>query len=323
MITGEPMPVKKEAGDSVVAGTINTNGSFVFKATKVGSETMLAHIVKMVEGAQGSRAPIQALADKISGVFVPIVLVIAFVALGAWLAIGTQILGFSQALSFGLVSFVGILVIACPCALGLATPTAIIVGVGKGAREGILVKDAATLEKLHKVNVVVMDKTGTITKGKPELVSLNNLSLNQDSSLGRASLHGGISQKSDAEIIAILASLENKSEHPIAHAVVSYAKEKNITLLSVEKFEMVKGKGITGVVGGVEYRVGSAKFAGEFGASIPRSDLENSGLRSDLGMQLEKDTVEGKTPVILVAGNTVLAVAMISHHIKPKTPSIL
>src|SRR3989339_713172 len=141
MITGEPMPVKKEAGDSVVAGTINTSGSFTFKAMKVGSETMLAPLVKMVEEAQGSKAPIQALADKISGVFVPIVLVIAFVALGAWLAIGTQYLGFSQALSFGLVSFVGILVIACPCALGLATPTAVIVGVGKGAREGILIKD--------------------------------------------------------------------------------------------------------------------------------------------------------------------------------------
>src|SRR3989338_407180 len=167
MKTGEPMPVKKEAGDSVVAGTLNTSGAFTFKATKVGYETMLAPIVKMGEEAQGRRAPIQALADKISSVFVPIVLVIAFVSLGAWLVIGSQYLGFPQALSFGLVSFVGVLVIACPCALGLATPTAIIVGVGKGAREGILVKDAATLEKLHKVNTVVVDKTGTLTLGKP------------------------------------------------------------------------------------------------------------------------------------------------------------
>src|SRR3989344_3548768 len=223
MITGEPMPVKKEAGDSVVAGTINTSGSFTFKATKVGSETMLAHIVKMVEEAQGSRAPIQALADKISGVFVPIVLVIAFVALGAWLAIGSQYLGFSQALSFGLVSFVGILVIACPCALGLATPTAIIVGVGKGAREGILVKDAATLEKLHKVNVVVMDKTGTITRGKPEVVSVT-----------------------DEKSFGILASLEAKSEHPIAHAVLLYAKSHGIEFTPVSKFESIKGKGVKG-----------------------------------------------------------------------------
>ncbi|MCR4281339.1 MAG: heavy metal translocating P-type ATPase, partial [Candidatus Kaiserbacteria bacterium] len=290
MITGEPMPVKKAAGDTVVAGTLNTSGSFTFKATKVGSETMLAHIVKMVQEAQGSRAPIQALADKISGVFVPVVLVIAFLSLGLWLAVGSQYLGFSQALSFGLVSFVGILVIACPCALGLATPTAIIVGVGKGAREGILVKDAATLEKLHKVSVVIMDKTGTITRGKPELVSLKNMS-----------------QKSDVEIIAILASLENKSEHPIAHAVVSYAKDKGVALLPVEKFEMVKGKGIAGVVDGVKYFLGS-----------PRSDLGNPDLRSDLYKSLEKDTSEGKTPVALVSGNAVLAVAMIADQIKPE-----
>src|SRR3989344_3963589 len=159
MVTGEPMPVQKKIGDAVVSGTINTSGSFIFETTKIGSETLLAQIVKMVEDAQGSKAPIQALADKISAVFVPIVLVIAFLSAKAWIIVGSQYLGFSQALSFGLVSFVGILVIACPCALGLATPTAIIVGVGKGAKEGILIKDAATLEKLHKVNTVVVDKT--------------------------------------------------------------------------------------------------------------------------------------------------------------------
>ena len=286
MITGEPMPVKKTVGDAVVAGTLNTSGTFTFKATKVGSETMLAHIVKMVEEAQGSRAPIQALADKISSVFVPIVLVIAFLALATWLIIGSQYLGFPQALSFGLVSFVGILVIACPCALGLATPTAIIVGVGKGAREGILVKDAATLEKLHKVRVIIMDKTGTITRGKPELTSLKNLS-----------------EKSDTEIIAVLASLENKSEHPIAHAVVNYAKEKDIALLPVEQFEIIKGKGLGGTVGGVEYRVGSEKLARELGAEFG---------------SLEKDTREGKTPVILAVNGKALAVVMVADQVKPE-----
>lgn len=286
MVTGEPMPVKKVIGDSVVAGTINTSGSFIFKATKVGSETMLARIVKMVEEAQGSRAPIQKLADKISSVFVPIVLALSFVALGTWLIIGSQYLGFAQALSFGLVSFVGILVIACPCALGLATPTAIIVGVGKGAKEGILIKDANTLEKLHKVDVIVVDKTGTITRGKPELVSLKNLS-----------------DKSDADIISIFASLENKSEHPIAHTVVSYAKEKNISLLPVERFEMIKGKGIVGTVGGMQYHIGSAKLAGERAAPFA---------------SLEKDTREGKTPVILAANGRVLAVAMVADAIKPE-----
>lgn len=286
MVTGEPMPVKKVAGDSIVAGTINTSGSFTFKATKVGSETMLAHIVKMVEEAQGSKAPIQALADKISSVFVPIVLVIAFTTLLVWVGVGSSYLGFAQALSFGLVSFVGILVIACPCALGLATPTAIIVGVGKGAREGILIKDASTLEKLHKVTTVVVDKTGTLTRGKPELVSLKNFS-----------------DKSDNDIVAILASLDNKSEHPISHAVVSYAKEKNVALLPVEQFEMIKGKGLTGVIGGVQYHIGSATLAKELGAKLE---------------SLEQDTKEGKTPVVLVANGQMLALAMVADAIKPE-----
>ncbi|MDD3663000.1 MAG: heavy metal translocating P-type ATPase, partial [Candidatus Pacebacteria bacterium] len=183
MVTGEPMPTQKKVGDTVLSGTINTKGSFIFKATKVGSETLLAQIIRMVEDAQGSKAPIQALADKISAIFVPIVLVIAFLTLGTWLLVGSQYMEFSQALSFGLVSFVGVLVIACPCALGLATPTAIIVGVGKGAKEGILIKDAATLEKLHKVNAVVVDKTGTITKGKPTLVDIQNFSDYKDNEL--------------------------------------------------------------------------------------------------------------------------------------------
>ncbi len=242
MITGEPMPVEKKTNDAVSAGTINTTGSFTFKATKVGRETLLAHIIKMVEEAQGSRAPIQALADKISAVFVPIVIALSFFALAAWLIVGTGYFGFAQALSYGLVSFVGILVIACPCALGLATPTAIIVGVGKGAKEGILIKDAATLEKLHKVDTVVVDKTGTITKGKPELTSV-----------------------SDESIIPVLASLENKSEHPIAHAIVEYAKKKKITLLPVSQFEIIKGKGLKGIVENTEYFAGNAKLMADIG----------------------------------------------------------
>ncbi|MBU6388740.1 heavy metal translocating P-type ATPase [Patescibacteria group bacterium] len=286
MVSGEPVPVEKHAGDAVVAGTLNTTGSFTFKATKVGSETLLAHIIKMVEDAQGSRAPIQALADKISSVFVPVVLAIAFGALGLWLFIGAGPLGFAEALSYGLVSFVGVLVIACPCALGLATPTAIIVGVGKGAKEGILIKDASTLEMLHKVTTVVVDKTGTITKGKPELISFKNLS-----------------DRSDTDLIAVLASIDNKSDHPISHAVVSYAQEKHITLLPVEGFEAIKGKGLVGTVGGVKYHVGSARLATELGASFE---------------SIEKDTAEGKTPVFLIAGGKALAVAMVADAIKPE-----
>ena len=286
MVTGEPMPAQKKIGDSVVSGTINTSGSFTFRATKVGSETLLAQIIKMVEDAEGSKAPIQALADKISSVFVPIVLVVAFLALGAWLIIGSSYLGFSQALSFGLVSFVGILVIACPCALGLATPTAIIVGVGQGAKEGILVKDAATLEKLHKVDTVVVDKTGTITRGKPTLVDIQNLS-----------------SLKDEELVSILASLEKKSEHPIAQAIVNYAKEKNISGAEISGFESIQGRGLKGTIGTTEYFVGNAKLVNDLGISFDPANLNEF-------------TSQGKTPVILATKDKVLGFVMVADEIK-------
>ena len=289
MVTGEPMPAQKKIGDSVVSGTINTSGSFTFKATKVGSETLLAQIIKMVEDAQGSKAPIQALADKISSIFVPIVLVIAFLTLGVWLIIGSQYLGFSQALSFGLVSFVGILVIACPCALGLATPTAIIVGVGKGAKEGILIKDAATLEKLHKVDTVIVDKTGTITIGKPTLVDIQNLS----------------DLKND-ELVSIIASLEKKSEHPIAHAIVNYAQEKSIPVSETSDFEGIQGKGLKGKIHGTEYFVGNAKLVSDLQISFD-------------GSKLHEFTSQGKTPVILATREKVLGFVMVADEIKPES----
>ena len=289
MITGEPMPVQKKIGDGVVAGTMNTSGSFIFKATKVGSETLLAQIIKMVEEAQGSRAPIQALADKISAIFVPIVLVIAFVSLGAWILIGSSSLGFAQALSYGLMSFVGVLVIACPCALGLATPTAIIVGVGKGAKEGILIKDAATLEKLHKVDTVIVDKTGTITKGKPTLVDIRNDSGN-----------------SLEEFISLIATLESKSEHPIAHAIVNYAKENNIEINSVTDFNTIEGKGLKGKINNIEYFVGNAKLVEDL-----KLDFDKS--------QLEQYTQEGKTPVIVANQNEVLGFVMVADEVKEES----
>ena len=279
MVTGEPMPAPKKAGDNVVAATINTSGSFTFQATKVGSETLLAHIIKMVEEAQGSKAPIQALADKISSVFVPIVLIIAFLSLGAWLF-------FTGSVSLALTSFVGILVIACPCALGLATPTAIIVGVGKGAREGILIKDAATLEKLHKVDTVIVDKTGTITIGKPTLVDIQNLS-----------------NLKDDELISIIASLEKKSEHPIAQAIINYAKEKNIKIENISNFEGLKGKGLKGSVNNKEYFVGNVKLAQDLGVSFDVS-------------KIEQFTLQGKTPVILSTKEKVLGFIMVADEIK-------
>ncbi|MFA5999884.1 MAG: heavy metal translocating P-type ATPase [Candidatus Paceibacterota bacterium] len=286
MVTGEPMPEQKKVGDLVVSGTMNTSGSFTFKATKVGSETLLSQIIKMVEDAQGSKAPIQALADKISSIFVPVVLVVAFTTLLVWLLVGSRYLGFSQALSFGLTSFVGILVIACPCALGLATPTAIIVGVGKGAKEGILVKDAATLEKLHKVDTVIVDKTGTITIGKPTLVDIQNFS--------------GLK---DDEFISILASLEKKSEHPIALAVINYAVDKNIKTKEISNFENLEGRGIQGIIDGVNYFVGNVKLAQE------------RNLNLDI-TKIEQYTAQGKTPVILTTSDKVLGFVMVSDEIK-------
>ncbi len=289
MITGEPMPVQKKINDSVVAGTLNTSGSFIFKATKIGSETFLAHIIKMVKDAQGSKAPIQAMADKISAVFVPIVMVIAFLSLALWLIFGVSSLGFSQALSYGLLSFVGVLVIACPCALGLATPTAIIVGVGKGAKEGILIKDAATLEKLHKVNTIVVDKTGTITKGKPALVDIKVLS-----------------DISEEKLISILASLEKKSEHPLANAVVNYAASKNISLMEVKDFQAIQGKGIQGSIDGIEYFIGSPNLISEM-----KIDFDSN--------VLNEFTSQGKTPVLIFSKDNVLGYVMIADEVKEES----
>lgn len=231
MVTGEPMPVNKKEGDTVVAGTINTSGSFFFKATKIGSETLLSNIIRMVEEAQGSKAPIQALADKISSIFVPVVLVIAFVSLLLWVIFGT--------FPMGLTSFVAVLVIACPCALGLATPTAIIVGVGKGAREGILVKDAATLEKLYKVEAIVVDKTGTLTIGKPTVTFATS-----------------------DETIALAASLDINSEHPIAVAIVSEARKRGLEIKKVSDYKRIPGVGGEAILEGDKVSVGHK--GGEF-----------------------------------------------------------
>ncbi len=234
MITGESIPVDKNVGDSVIGATINKQGSFKFQATKIGSDTLLAQIIRMVEDAQGSKAPIQELADKISGIFVPVVLGIAFVSLFLWLLIGIPVLGQSVAISYGILSFVGVFVIACPCALGLATPTAIIVGVGKGAEHGILIKDAESLEVLSKVNTVVLDKTGTITKGKPEVTDVVVINPNFK----------------EEEIIKLAGSVEKMSEHPLAQAIADYASSKNISFLPVKDFTALEGVGVKAVSDG-------------------------------------------------------------------------
>lgn len=281
MVTGEPVPEEKNVGDTVVSGTLNTNGAFTFKATKVGSETFLSTIIAMVQNAQGSKAPIQGLADKVSAVFVPVVLVIAVVTLILWLAIGTPLIGFSQALSFGLVCFIGILVIACPCALGLATPTAIIVGVGRGANEGILIKDAANLEKLATVQTIALDKTGTITAGKPEVVT-----------------------PGDDDSMAILAALEKNSEHPLAHAILTYAEHKKLTLPTVTEFTSHKGKGVEGKINGTTYIAGNVTFIQERGISFDITSIE-------------KETMKGHTPILVATNQKMLAAVMVADVIKP------
>lgn len=286
MITGEPMPVDKTVSDLVIGSTLNKQGTFKFKATKIGQDTLLSQIVKMVADAQGSKAPIQNLADKISAIFVPTVLVLAVITLIVWLSVGSMYLPFNKAVSLGLLSFIGILVIACPCALGLATPTAIIVGTGKGAENGILVKNAEGLELLSKVNVIVTDKTGTITKGTPEVTDIISLS-NLDK----------------IQIIQIMASLEENSEHPLAHAVVERAKVENINLSKITDFMVIEGKGISGKLDGIKYYAGNTKLMDDLNITYSPKEIDSL-------------TEQGKTPAFLANEKEILGVIGLADTLK-------
>lgn len=283
MITGESIPTDKKAGDVVIGATINKQGSFVFEATKVGQDTMLAQIITMVEDAQGSKAPIQAMADKISSIFLPVVLGVATVSLLAWIFIGGSFIGSQLALSYGILSFVGVLVIACPCALGLATPTAIIVGVGKGAEHGILIKDAESLELLSKVNTIVFDKTGTITKGTPEVTDVIILSGNYD----------------EATIISYAASVEKLSEHPLGEAIVKSALSKDISLLPVENFIALEGVGITG---NIAHHI----------ISIHKPEKNNNDQR------IQSLQEEGKTVIVVEIDNQKVGLIALADTLKDK-----
>ncbi|MBP6866227.1 MAG: cadmium-translocating P-type ATPase [Candidatus Pacebacteria bacterium] len=285
MITGEPIPVDKKTGDFVVGATINKQGNFKFKATKIGSDTVLAQIIKMVEDAQGSKAPIQAMADKISSVFVPIVLGIAVLTLLLWLTVGTSALGFSTALSYGILSFVGVLVIACPCALGLATPTAIIVGVGKGAEHGILIRNAEALEKLSHVDTVVLDKTGTITKGKPGVTDIISLDTTW----------------AEADILRVSASVEKLSEHPLADAVVIKANEQKISLETVTNFQALEGVGVEGMIGNNHIAIHK-----------PSKDVSITGNIKELQEQ-------GKTVVIIEVDKKQIGLIALSDTLKEES----
>lgn len=243
MVTGEPMPVTKEVGAKVIGATINQTGSFVMKALHVGSDTMLARIIKMVSDAQRSRAPIQRLADKVAGWFVPIVILIAILTFILW-----SIYGPNPSFSYGLIAAVSVLMIACPCALGLATPMSIMVGIGLGAKRGVLIKNAEALEQMEKINTLVVDKTGTLTEGHPMLTSIvTTAGFEQD------------------EILALAASLEANSEHPIANAITIAAKEKKIKLSKVSDFDAPTGKGVMGKINRHHVAIGNSKLMQEFG----------------------------------------------------------
>lgn len=280
MLSGEPVPVLKKKEDKVFAGTINQKGSFRFSALKVGSQTMLAQIIKAVQDAQGSKAPVQKLVDRIAAVFVPVVIVIALIAFVAWWLLGGEN-GFTQ----GLIALVTVLVIACPCALGLATPTAIMVGVGKGAEMGILLKDAESLELAKKVNVVVLDKTGTITEGKPMVTGIKWV-------------------KEDEYLKQILYTIESKSEHPLAEAVVKHFKGAMPVLLS--KFESITGKGVSAVVIADTYYVGTRNLLEENGVSISNELLAAATTWNQ----------EAKTVIWFANGKNALAVLAISDKVK-------
>lgn len=278
MLSGEPMAVRKTTDDKVFAGTINQKGSFRFRADKVGKETMLAHIIKMVQDAQGSKAPVQKLVDKIAGIFVPVVIGIAILTFFIWL-----IFGGDNALTHALLAFVTVLVIACPCALGLATPTAIMVGVGKGAEKGILIKDAESLELAQRVSAVVLDKTGTITEGKPQVTDEWWL---------------------DGSAKAVLASLERHSEHPLAEAVAAHFG--NEATRPVSGFESLTGKGVKGVSEGETFFAGSQKLLSENGVEIPRELLAKS----------EEWSQAAKTVIWFSDSRKALGVLAISDKIK-------
>ena len=240
MLTGESLPVEKNIGDTVTGATLNKHGSFEFRAEKVGAETVLAQIIRFVEEAQSSKAPIQALADRISAKFVPLVLIIAGLTFIVWFFF------LNASLSFSLMALTSVLVIACPCALGLATPTAIMVGTGKGAEHGVLIKGGEPLEKACKIQAIIFDKTGTLTNGQPLVTDMAG----------------------DDNILSIAASLESQSEHPLAEAIIKKAKEKNITLLSVDKFQALPGRGVEGIINGKNYFLGNRKLAAERKVSL-------------------------------------------------------
>jgi len=290
MVTGESLPVTKETGDTVIGGTLNQSGSLVIEAERVGRDTMLARIVALVAEAQRSRAPIQRLADSVAGWFVPVVIVIAFLAFTAWAIWGPQ-----PSYSYALIAAVAVLIIACPCALGLATPMSIMVGVGRGAEAGVLIKNAEALERLEKVDTLVVDKTGTLTQGKPSVMSIVPAKGFEESNLLR-----------------LAASVERASEHPLAAAIVTAAEDHKLTVAPVTDFDAPAGKGALGVVDDQSIAIGNAAFLQEQSIDISELTANADELRS-----------EGATSIFVGVDGRAAGVIAIADPIKPSTPAAL
>ena len=286
MISGEAAPVEKSAGTKVFAGTVNQRGSFEFVVDKVGSETVLAHIIKMVQEAQGSKAPVQKMVDKIAGIFVPVVIGIAIITFATWM-----IAGGTNAFTHALLASITVLVIACPCALGLATPTAIMVGVGKAAENNILIKDAESLEQAHKVNALVLDKTGTITEGKPAVTDIAWSAETSDR---------------QAHWESVLMALESRSEHPLATAVVSFLKDRHVEPTTLDQFESITGLGVQGILDGKSVGVGTLKL------------LEQHHIAADsrLSVQAAEWQKQGKTVMHFFGAGSLLSVIAVADRIK-------
>jgi Cu+-exporting ATPase len=290
MVTGESMPVDMAPGDKVIAGTLNQRGSFIMRAEKIGRDTLLARIVQMVAQAQRSRAPIQRLADQVAGWFVPAVIAIALLAFEAWALYGPE-----PRFAFGLVAAVSVLIIACPCALGLATPMSIMVGVGRGAEAGVLIKNAEALERMERVDTLIVDKTGTLTDGKPKVTRIVSAA--------------GFGEN---EVLRLAASVERASEHPLATAIVQAAEEKKLPLATVRGFDSPLGKGAVGMVEQHRIALGNAKFMAELGVSLGALAAEAECLRGD-----------GATAIFLAADGKPAGVIAIEDPVKPTTRQAL
>ncbi|GAB4155146.1 MAG: copper-translocating P-type ATPase [Sphingomonadales bacterium] len=290
MVTGEPMPVAKQSGDKVVGGTINQSGSFIMAAEQVGADTLLSRIIELVAKAQRSRAPIQRLADQVAGYFVPAVIAVAVLAFAGW-----SVWGPAPAMAHGLVAGVSVLIIACPCALGLATPISVMVGVGRAAREGILIRDAAALERFEKVDTLVVDKTGTLTEGKPRLIEIVPLN-----------------DSDKKQLLMLAASLERGSEHPLGQALVNAAQEADIALVDAEGFEAHAGKGVTGTVKGEKLALGNHRLLRDQGIDVGAA-ADKAAARRD----------EGHIIIYLAVAEQLAGYVVIGDRIKETTPDAI